>query len=138
MDDFDFENRIVSTDATSEDNENEVSLRPFDMDEYIGQEKAKEILKIYIDAVKLRGDYLDHVLLYGPPGLGKTTLSGIIAAELGVNFRVTSGPAIEKQGDLAALLTNSRRGRCSVYQRDTSPFALDRGDFVSGDGGLFA
>lgn len=74
MDDFDFENRIVSTDATSEDNENEVSLRPFDMDEYIGQEKAKEILKIYIDAVKLRGDYLDHVLLYGPPGLGKTTL----------------------------------------------------------------
>ena len=75
MDDFDFENRIVSTDATSEDNENEVSLRPFDMDEYIGQEKAKEILKIYIDAVKLRGDYLDHVLLYGPPGLGKTTLS---------------------------------------------------------------
>ena len=110
MDDFDFENRIVSTDATSEDNENEVSLRPFDMDEYIGQEKAKEILKIYIDAVKLRGDYLDHVLLYGPPGLGKTTLSGIIAAELGVNFRVTSGPAIEKQGDLAALLTNLGEG----------------------------
>lgn len=110
MDDFDFENRIVSTDATSEDNKNEVSLRPFDMDEYIGQEKAKEILKIYIDAVKLRGDYLDHVLLYGPPGLGKTTLSGIIAAELGVNFRVTSGPAIEKQGDLAALLTNLGEG----------------------------
>ena len=110
MDDFDFENRIVSTDATSEDNENEVSLRPFDMDEYIGQEKAKEILKIYIDAVKLRGDYLDHVLLYGPPGLGKTTLSGIIAAELGVNFRVTSGPAIAKPGEMAAILNNLAEG----------------------------
>lgn len=103
---MDFEDRILETAYTAEDAETEFSLRPRTLDEYIGQEKAKEILKIYIDAVKMRGDTLDHVLLYGPPGLGKTTLSAIIAAELGVNFRVTSGPAIEKQGDLAALLTN--------------------------------
>lgn len=107
---FDFENRIVSSGYSEEDSENETGLRPHTLDEYIGQEKAKEILKIYIDAVKLRGDTLDHVLLYGPPGLGKTTLSAIIAAELGVNFRVTSGPAIEKQGDLAALLSNLADG----------------------------
>lgn len=109
-DDFDFENRIVETSYTEEDSETELSLRPHAFDEYIGQEKAKEVLKIYIEAVKQRGDTLDHVLLYGPPGLGKTTLSGIIASELGVNFRVTSGPAIEKQGDLAALLTNLGEG----------------------------
>lgn len=107
---MDFEDRILETSYTAEDAETEFSLRPRTLDEYIGQEKAKEILKIYIDAVKLRGDTLDHVLLYGPPGLGKTTLSAIIAAELGVNFRVTSGPAIEKQGDLAALLTNLGQG----------------------------
>ena len=107
---MDFEDRILETSYTAEDAETEFSLRPRTLDEYIGQEKAKEILKIYIDAVKLRGDTLDHVLLYGPPGLGKTTLSAIIAAELGVNFRVTSGPAIEKQGDLAALLTNLGAG----------------------------
>lgn len=110
VNDFDFENRIVETSYTEEDADNEITLRPHAFDEYIGQEKAKEMLKIYIDAVKLRGDTLDHVLLYGPPGLGKTTLSGIIASELGVNFRVTSGPAIEKQGDLAALLTNLGKG----------------------------
>ncbi len=104
------EDRILETAYTAEDSETEFSLRPRTLDEYIGQEKAKEILKIYIDAVKLRGDTLDHVLLYGPPGLGKTTLSAIIASELGVNFRVTSGPAIEKQGDLAALLTNLGQG----------------------------
>ena len=105
-----YEDRILETTYTAEDSETEFSLRPRTLDEYIGQEKAKEILKIYIDAVKMRGDTLDHVLLYGPPGLGKTTLSAIIAAELGVNFRVTSGPAIEKQGDLAALLTNLGQG----------------------------
>ena len=105
-----FEDRILETAYTAEDSETEFSLRPRTLDEYIGQEKAKEILKIYIDAVKLRGDTLDHVLLYGPPGLGKTTLSAIIASDLGVNFRVTSGPAIEKQGDLAALLTNLGQG----------------------------
>ena len=107
---FDFENRIVSTEMTGEDTEVEVSLRPKVFDDYIGQEKVKEMLKVYIDAAKGRGDSLDHVLLYGPPGLGKTTLSGIIANEMGVNFRVTSGPAIEKQGDLAAILTNLAPG----------------------------
>lgn len=107
---FDFENRIVSTEMTGEDTEVEVNLRPKVFDDYIGQEKVKEMLKVYIDAAKGRGDSLDHVLLYGPPGLGKTTLSGIIANEMGVNFRVTSGPAIEKQGDLAAILTNLAPG----------------------------
>ncbi len=107
---FDFENRFVTTDVLSEDGENEVSLRPRTLSEYIGQAKSKDVLKIYIEAAKLRGECLDHVLLYGPPGLGKTTLSAIIASELGVNFRVTSGPAIEKQGDLAALLTNLGEG----------------------------
>ncbi len=107
---FDYENRIVSTEASGDDAEAEVSLRPKAFDEYIGQEKVKDLLKVYIDAAKGRGDALDHVLLYGPPGLGKTTLSGIIATEMGVNFRVTSGPAIEKQGDLAAILTNLAPG----------------------------
>ena len=107
--DTDYENRIVTPSYEAGD-EAEVSLRPRRMEEYIGQDKAKENLKVYIEAARMRGDSLDHVLLYGPPGLGKTTLSGIIAAEMGVNLRVTSGPAIEKQGDLAALLTNLNAG----------------------------
>ena len=109
-DELDFENRIVNASYTAGDEEFDTSLRPRRLGDYIGQEKAKENIKVYIEAAKMRGDALDHVLLYGPPGLGKTTLAGIIAAELGVNFRVTSGPAIEKQGDLAALLTNLQRG----------------------------
>ncbi len=106
----DYEGRILSTSYTPGDEDAELSLRPRRMDDYIGQDKAKENLSVYISAAKMRGDSLDHVLLYGPPGLGKTTLSGIIAAEMGVNLRVTSGPAIEKQGDLAALLTNLNAG----------------------------
>ena len=110
--DFDLENRIVAPEVIKTDTTDDVdlNLRPKTLDEYIGQEKVKENLKIFIEAAKKRGDTLDHVLLYGPPGLGKTTLSGIIAHEMGVNFRVTSGPAIEKPGDLAALLTNLQEG----------------------------
>ena len=108
--DFDFENRIVSTNYSAEDSDTDISLRPKTLEDYIGQDKAKDNLKVYIDAAKIRGESLDHVLLYGPPGLGKTTLSNIIANEMGVNIRVTSGPAIEKQGDLAALLTNLSEG----------------------------
>jgi Holliday junction DNA helicase RuvB len=107
---FDFSDRIMSTEVSGEDSDVEISLRPKCFEDYIGQEKVKEMLKVYIEAAKNRHESLDHVLLYGPPGLGKTTLAAIIAAEMGVNFRVTSGPAIEKQGDLAALLTNLQPG----------------------------
>ncbi len=107
---FDFENRIMSSSFTAEDTDSDISLRPHSLDEYIGQEKAKENLQILINAAKLRGECVDHVLLYGPPGLGKTTLSAIIANEMGVNLRITSGPAIEKRGDLAALLSNLAEG----------------------------
>jgi Holliday junction DNA helicase RuvB len=103
--DMEFERRIVSP-LPADGDETELSLRPVNLREYIGQEKVKENLSIFIEAAKRRSEPLDHVLLYGPPGLGKTTLAGIIAHEMGVNIRVTSGPAIEKPGDLAAILTN--------------------------------
>ena len=104
------ERRIITTEITEEDKRTEPSLRPQMLSEYIGQQKIKENLKVYIDAAKARGESLDHVLFYGPPGLGKTTLSGIIANEMGVNIKVTSGPAIEKPGEMAAILNNLQEG----------------------------
>jgi len=107
--DMDLENRLVSTEYLPED-DGDNPLRPRTLREYVGQEKVKENLSVYIDAAKMRRESLDHVLLYGPPGLGKTTLAAIIANELGVNFRITSGPALERPGDLAAMLTNMEEG----------------------------
>lgn len=104
------EKRIITTDVTEEDFPLEGNLRPQSLDEYIGQEKTKKTLKIYIEAAKQRHDSLDHVLFYGPPGLGKTTLCGIIANEMGVHMKVTSGPAIEKPGEMAAILNNLQEG----------------------------
>lgn len=106
----DFENRIVTPDYSPSDADLETSLRPKTLYDYVGQDKVKDNLSVYIEAARKREDILDHVLLYGPPGLGKTTLAGIVANEMCVNFRVTSGPAIEKPGDLAALLTNLNEG----------------------------
>lgn len=104
------ERRIISTEITKEDKQIEKSLRPQFLNEYIGQDKIRKNLKIYIDAAKLRRESLDHVLFYGPPGLGKTTLCNIIANEMGTNLKVTSGPAIEKPGDMAAILNNLNEG----------------------------
>ena len=104
------ERRIISTEITKEDKQIEKSLRPQFLNEYIGQDKIRKNLKIYIDAAKIRKESLDHVLFYGPPGLGKTTLCNIIANEMGTNLKVTSGPAIEKPGDMAAILNNLNEG----------------------------
>ena len=104
------ERRIITTEVTEEDKGIEPGLRPQRLEEYIGQEKIKANLRIYMDAAKGRGESLDHVLFYGPPGLGKTTLSGIIANEMGVHMKVTSGPAIEKPGEMAAILNNLQEG----------------------------
>ena len=133
--DTDFENRIVAPDYVPEDADLETSLRPRVLTDYIGQEKVKENLRIYIEAARGRGEALDHVLLYGPPGLGKTTLAGIIANEMGVNLRVTSGPAIEKPGDLAALLTNLSEGDVLFYRRNSSSFSQRGRGALSGNGG---
>ena len=108
--DFAFENRLVTAQELEEDTGTEKGLRPLSLTEYIGQTKVKENLAIYMEAAKRREGALDHVLLYGPPGLGKTTLSAIIAHEMGVNLRITTGPAIERPGDLAAILTNLSPG----------------------------
>ena len=102
--------KIITTEETEEDKKIEGTLRPQYLKDYIGQEKIKSTLKVFIDAAKSRGEALDHVLFYGPPGLGKTTLCGIIANEMGVNLKVTSGPAIEKPGEMAAILNNLQEG----------------------------
>ncbi|MFV0528920.1 MAG: Holliday junction branch migration DNA helicase RuvB [Lachnospiraceae bacterium] len=102
--------RMITTTAVTEELPIEESLRPHQLEAYIGQEKTKQVLKVYIDAAKQRGESLDHVLFYGPPGLGKTTLAGIIAHEMGVNIKVTSGPAIEKPGEMAAILNQLQKG----------------------------
>lgn len=104
------ERKIITTDITEEEKKVDLHLRPQSLNDYIGQEKLKSTLNVYIKAARSRGDSLDHVLFYGPPGLGKTTLSGIIAHEMGVNMKVTSGPAIEKPGEMAAILNNLQEG----------------------------
>ena len=119
------EERLISAAVRPEDFEADYSLRPRRLDEYIGQEKVKEMISIFIQAARGRDEVLDHVLLFGPPGLGKTTLANIIAYEMGVSIRTTSGPAIERPGDLAAILTSLSPGRYFVYRRG-APSEQDR------------
>ena len=127
---MDFENRILTPEYEREDSDIEGSLRPKTLQEYIGQEKAKENMSIYIEAARMRGEPLDHVLLYGPPGLGKTTLSGIIANEMNVNLRITSGPAIENPGKMTSCLLMRFTGcrvrwkRCFIQRWRTTRWIL--------------
>ena len=111
--------RIITTENLEEDMKIENHLRPQMLDDYIGQEKAKTMLKVYIEAAKGRSEALDHVLFYGPPGLGKTTLAGIIANEMGVHMKITSGPAIEKPGEMAAILNNLQEGDVLFVMKST-------------------
>lgn len=127
--------KIITTEETEEDKKIEGTLRPRYLKEYIGQEKIKSTLKIFIDAAKTRGEALDHVLFYGPPGLGKTTLCGIIANEMGVNLKVTSGPAIEKPERWRRSSTTSRRGTCCSWMRSTGSTARWRRSCIP-QGGL--
>ena len=127
--------RIVTPERRSDD-VGDTALRPQLLSEFVGQAQARANLQIFIDAARKRNEALDHVLFVGPPGLGKTTLAQIVARELGVGFRATSGPVIAKAGDLAALADQSRRARRAVHRRDPSPQPRGRGSAVSGDGGF--
>lgn len=128
--------RMIETDLQEEDRKIEGTLRPQKLKDYIGQSKIKDSLQIYIQAAKQRNDALDHVLFYGPPGLGKTTLAGIIANEMGVHMKVTSGPAIEKPGEMAAILNNLQEGDLLFVDEIHRLNRQVEGGVVSGNGGL--
>lgn len=135
---MDYEERITAAELGQGEERSEMTLRPQKLEDYIGQKKATDNLKIFIEAAKLRKEPLDHVLFYGPPGLGKTTLAGIISNEMGVDIRITSGPAIERAGDLAAILTNLNENDVLFIDEIHRLNRSGRGSFVLGDGGFCA